>query len=419
MCRVAVGAGILLTWLSGCAGLTDVSAPDVVQPAALGTAAGGATLWAGAVSRFTDAYSRAIPPSGELTDELSSTVASGTETDQRNVQEGALIAPYPYTDLHTVRIAASQAIAVLQSAAPQPGSRVGQLFALTGLIELTFAEQVCAGIPLGEIQNGQPIYGQPLTSEQMLRRAVADFDSALVYATDSVRIANLARVGRGRALLDLGEFADAAAAVASVPTAYQYRTEHSASVQPNPVFDVINNQKRSTVGNHDGGNGLDYQAAGDPRVPTQLLGKGVDGVTALYAYSNYSSLASPIVVASGTEARLIEAEAALHAGNAAGALATLNALRATVSGLAPLMLQPTDEQRLDQLFRERAFWLFLTGHRQGDLRRLVRQYHRSQDSVFPSGPYKTGLTFGTSVNFAPSPRQRENPNYEGCADRDA
>ena len=43
-----------------------------------------------------------------------------------------------------------------------------------------------------------------------------------VQQGDSVRFVNLARVGQGRALLDLGRYAEAAAAVASVPDDYRY-----------------------------------------------------------------------------------------------------------------------------------------------------------------------------------------------------
>jgi hypothetical protein len=253
----------------------------------------------------------------------------------------------------------------------------------------------------------------------MLARSLADFDSALAYAGDSARIGNLARVGRGRALLALGRFDAAASAVGAVPTSYAYRSEHSATVQQNQVFNGINATRRLSVADHQGGNGLDFRSAADPRVPTQLVGKGIDGATDVYGFTRYNSVASAIVLASGTEARLIEAEAALRAGNAIDALAILNELRATTPGLAPLALQATEGERVDQLFRERAFWLFLSGHRQGDLRRLVRHYGRAQDAVFPAGPYRGGQLFGPEVTFTPTIQQRENPNYKGCLDRAA
>jgi hypothetical protein len=54
---------------------------------------------------------------------------------------------------------------------------------------------------------------------------------------------------------------------------------------------------------------------------------------------------------------------------------------------------------VDLLFQERGFWLYNTAHRLGDLRRLVRQYNRQQQNVFPSGPYFKGGVYGNDVAF--------------------
>ena len=70
-------------------------------------------------------------------------------------------------------------------------------------------------------------------------------------------------------------------------------------------------------------------------------------------------------------------------------------------------------------WRERAFWLYLTGHRLGDLRRLVRQYNRPQETVFPTGDYHKGGEYGSDVNFPVSSDERNNPNFESCLDRSA
>ena len=92
---------------------------------------------------------------------------------------------------------------------------------------------------------------------------------------------------------------------------------------------------------------------------------------------------SSVAITSGIEARMIEAEAQLAAGNTAGALATLNAARTTVTGLTPLTDAGTADARVNQLFRERAIWLFGRGYRLGDMRRLIRQYGRSAASGVP------------------------------------
>jgi starch-binding outer membrane protein, SusD/RagB family len=89
--------------------------------------------------------------------------------------------------------------------------------------------------------------------------------------------------------------------------------------------------------------------------------------------------------------------------------------------------------RVDVMFRERAFWLFGTGTRLGDLRRLVRQYGRGSESVFPTGTYLLGTTpgipytvpsYGTEVSLTTptsnsSSSALTNPNFKGCLDHNA
>ena len=116
-------------------------------------------------------------------------------------------------------------------------------------------------------------------------------------------------------------------------------------------------------------------------------------------------------------------------GSAAGALATLNALRAAtgagsggIAGLAPLTAAASAAAGVDQLFRERAFWLFSRGHRLGDLRRLVRQYSRPANTVFPSGAFQKGGVYGSDVNFPIPQAESNNPNVpagQTCLDRNA
>lgn len=55
------------------------------------------------------------------------------------------------------------------------------------------------------------------------------------------------------------------------------------------------------------------------------------------------------------------------------------------------MVDPGDAYGRENLtFCERAFWMFGTGHRLGDLRRLIRQYGRTAETIFPTGAYPKG-----------------------------
>ena len=64
-------------------------------------------------------------------------------------------------------------------------------------------------------------------------------------------------------------------------------------------------------------------------------------------------------------------------------------------------------------------WLYLTGHRLGDLRRLIRQYGRTANAVFPTGNLPSPLagTYGNDVNLPIPFDERNNPKFNGCLDR--
>jgi len=252
----------------------------------------------------------------------------------------------------------------------------------------------------------------------------------------------MAYVGKARALLDLGRPADAAAVASptNVPTTFVYEFGYSnttnftnlfaSSTSPNSFFSSL------TVRDRAGQNGLPYLSEPDPRVATIAVGQ----FSPMYVPAKYATPASPVGLASGVEARLIEAEAALAANNSAW-LTMLNALRtngtytvtlgdttwnagsAGVSDLRPLTDPGSDSARVTLLFRERAYWLFVTGHRLGDLRRLIRQYQRQPAFVLTTGTLTNGLnTYAYSLkpNFEPPLAERQgNPKYTGCFNRDA
>jgi hypothetical protein len=183
--------------------------------------------------------------------------------------------------------------------------------------------------------------------------------------------------------------------------------------------------------NKKGGNGIDYQdafTAGDPRTPwTAMPGDGLGFDKSAGPGFNqglYASLTASIPLATGVEARLIEAEAALQAGNIASFQSIHNALRASLArpAVGPIdATTMTPAQRVDFHFRERALWMYATGHRLGDMRRLIRQYGRTESTVFPTGNYyrPTYPTYGTDVNFPVPISELNNPNWKACIDRAA
>ena len=175
-------------------------------------------------------------------------------------------------------------------------------------------------------------------------------------------------------------------------------------------------------------NALPFASSRDPRVPTTIPTAGAingqDGQTYARTTTVYGQLTG-IDVANSIDARLIEAEVALKAGNAALWLSTLNALRAAplkLGEVQPAVLPPlidpgSADARLSLLFREKAFWTFSRGQRLGDLRRLLRQYGRTEANTFPQGVHYKGGNYGTDVNLPVVTDERNNPNFKGCLDR--
>jgi starch-binding outer membrane protein, SusD/RagB family len=272
------------------------------------------------------------------------------------------------------------------------------------------------------------IFGQPLTTMQVFDTAIARFNTALAHpsivAGDPIH--SLASVGLARALLNKGldNLPAAAAAVAAVPEDFVYETEHATTPAAlhNGVFEAFNNGEFG-VYDQEGTNGLDYVSAEDLRVPGDS-GVGSDLNTETWLPSKYSTFDASIPTADYTEAQLIIAESELQTSAFTAMADRLNALRALASLPEDIVAPGDPESGTDLLFRERAFWLFATGHRLGDMRRLIRQYERDAETVFPTGDYyRGGQTYGTDVNLPMPRREQNNPNLpdtpDGCLDRNA
>jgi hypothetical protein len=431
-CAVIMGVVALL---AACSSLLDVKDPDVIDPGDVQNADGAVGAYNGGIGDFAFANDGdnggtegQILVSGVMSDEYTDveTFPTRIEYDSRAIDERNTTLRDVYFNLHKARVALEGAAGALQQYAPTPDSRIGEVLALAGLTYVYFAENYCSAVPFSErLPNGTIENGMPLSTTAILDRAIARFDSA-TRVTASASVLNLASIGKGRALLDKADFAGAAAAVAGVPTTFAYTTFHSTATdrQKNGVF-VFNNQAplgtaRFSVADVEGTNGLNFRSAGDPSVVASQNGKGFDNSSPLFVLAKYASQTSPVRVADGVEARLIAAEAQLQSGDSAGMIASLNALRADSANNGGFRLaalpDPGGSARVDVLFRERAFWLFATGHRLGDLRRLARApYGRSIETIYPTGTYThTNTVYGTNTELPVTFDERNNPNFTGC-----
>lgn len=440
-----VGAGAAVAALFAVAGcssdILSVPTPNVIAEGAIGGSLGVTTLRNGSMMDFIVAYSGTqdgfAVVSGNLGDEIQTTdnFADRFNTDGRNSDElfgGAIITTY--RQLQLARTGLTSAIEKWIAVKPTTTAvrdSLSEMYAIRGFTELAFGEGYCAGVPFSKVSaSGEFEYGDPLTTAQLFSRASASADSAIANAT-ATNYRSLAAIGKARALLGQGQFAQAALAVSAVPTAFRYTLSHSIATvrQNNGLWTAMFLAgSRYTVGTNEGTNGIDYLVTpADPRVPwVATTNVGFDGTSGnLPRQLKYTSQSAPFILADGIEARLIEAEARLQGATQAdrdAVFVQINVLRATglSTAIAPLAASPsTQAAAVDMLFRERAFWLWLTGHRLGDMRRLVRQYARTAATVFPVGNvrYRPGQTYGSDVNLVIPFTERNNPKFKGCLDR--
>jgi hypothetical protein len=440
---------------------SDNLPPDVTDPAITKTPEGAVQAYYGLREQFRLAFggdyygteTAVVALGGLLGDELqvggTTLGQSSIPVDVRLMLEGEedAVASSAYGKLQKVRGQASQAIGLLTRYAPDQRALAGHAYVLQAYSEIFLAELFCSGIPLSTLDfDGDYTLRPGSSTDEVYAHALALLDTALTLVGDSTRFVHLARLAQARAHLDLGELTEAAAAAATVPDGYEYAVAFVAGSASSSNFARVRLSIWDvSVSDLEGLNGLDYRSSGDPRTPTTLQATNQFGGGIYHPDAYASDGGSPIVLASGVEARLIEAEAALQAGDASW-LTTLNALRTDgtydtqpdpadstqtdtlwhagtggVAGLAPLEDPGTPDSRIDLLFRERAFWLFLTGHREADLRRLVRNYGRRESEVYPTGSYPApGESFGSDVTIPiPFEESVSNPHFSGCISRDA
>ena len=425
--------------------------PGVISPASVANTAAADALYVGAISRWKAAMNGGGGNTEALwnwealfSDEVRSadTFSQRNDADQRNLQSNDGVLTPIYNAAQQARGRARDAInaelAYNQTATGK--QHVGELYLAMGYIEMAMSSVFCNGVPFGETVNGVPIYTDPLTNANGTKLAISRLDSALTYLTGTdagtTNIKNAVLVTKARAQVDLADFAGAAATVASVPTNFQYTFDYSQTTFDNEWWVMGASVKRYNPGDSIDVagpilNSIPFVRLNDPRVViTDSKGKAEDNTNNYWNVDNWGR-DDPIPALSGIDARLIEAEAKLQANDIAGMMTILNALRTApqvlgifkVPAMAALSAPADKTAATDLFFREKALWQFERGYRMDDLRRLVRQYGRSQDKVFPAGNFTRNGTpsgqFGTQVAFPVPDAEKNNPKFTGCIDTKA
>lgn len=421
--------------------MLEVTDPDIVNPSDVASAAGADAVRLGALARFNSATSgdeSLLQLGGLLSDEWNNgdSFIARQEIDQRVITRENSFLLAATRVLMRSRLASEQALDLLRKYSPTaPAWQLAEMYLVQAYLENLAADHFCSGLVISTVVDGVEIYGAPMTTVALYARALAHADSGLALitgtTTNDVRVKSALQVTKGRILLNQNNPAAAGAAVTGVATSFQYLQYHAQTATSNTYWTLGNIAGRYSVSTGEGINGLNFATANDPRVPTcqgndavcKLIGatraNRDDLSTPFWVQRIWPARESSVAILNGAEARLIEAESQLAAGNTVGSLATLNALRATVSGLTPLADAGTTVARVDQLFRERAFTLFGRGTRTGDMRRLIRNYGRTATAVFPTGAWHKGGNYGSDVNFPIPFAETNNPTAGAgvCIDR--
>jgi hypothetical protein len=436
--------------------LLEAKDPDLISPEDVQNAEGAVALANGALDFFRDVTGGSGATGegstwlfgGLLADEwsTSSTFVQNDETDQRRIQTNNSTVTVMFRDLARVRLAADLAIRGLRQYRPDPARTIADVYFARGYSEMQMAQDFCNGIPLSRVEGAEVIPGMPLPVDSVFRRAIASFDSAiaLATATDSatVTIRRGATVAKARALVGINDVTQAAALVDSIPLSFAYNHTFAITSGDNTIWAQPASSRRYTVGDSLEGNGrnflvrnaIPFFTAADPRLPVvyTIAANGRDTVKSQDGQTNSRTTilygrSTSIAVVNGLDARLIVAEARMRAQDFAGMMTILNGLRAAppkvgevqAPVMAALPVPATLAEAVNVLFREKAFWTFSRGQRLGDMRRLIRQYNRTEDNTFPSGTHYKGGEYGDDVNLPVPFAETNNLNFKECLNRNA
>ena len=256
-----------------------------------------------------------------------------------------------------------------------------------------------------------------------LQPRTAAFDSAIVALNQAVSIgtaagatdfATAAHGGIAQANVGLGNWSAAVQAASQVPTDFVHYAIYNLNANSNQVWNE--SWGRAEVGLW--ATPAQTVFDGDPRAPYTICGawddpsgpswgevtptgacagqgsgahQGADGLTAHYRQDKYNESGSDIPVVSGTEMRLIEAEAALLGGDLATFTAKVNEVRAfhgadpieQPAAVGALEFPNAQDDAMSILDRERYLTMWIEGRRLYDLDRWQHPFLQGGTIIGP------------------------------------
>ena len=205
---------------------------------------------------------------------------------------------------------------------------------------------------------------QPPTAALTLAETKFAEGITFAQAASNTDMLNLARVGMARTKMDLKKWAEAATFASQVPPAYNKNVDRGqeSNRRWNKLWRLAEQQGAYTVATA-------YRTMNDPRVLVKDAQRGAfNSEVRLWVTTKYTALTTPMRLASGIEANLIQAEALIQQNQVVQGMALLNARRAAVS--LPPLVAVTQADAIAAVIDERRKELsFEGGHRLNDLLR--------------------------------------------------
>lgn len=373
------GVLIVALLLGGCT--FDAVNPGAIEEHSLGTQPALVGLVNGVVGDYDGAYQRGALYTALLSDEVQ---ASGSWSWWHTADESGFIDPEaPTGDLFNIphwywrplqraRFLAEETYGRIQEHVESPAS--SPLAAMTRLysgmarydLSDTFCYSTYDGGPRVERAEGLKMAADHLTEAITIATAAA---------VDST--ARMAYLMRARVRLAQEDYAGAAEDASKVPDGFRWIAHfRNAPGETNDMFFQLNQRVEGTVDPA-------FQDTGDPRVPVRNTGlKGADNVTPRFDQMKYPDQFTPMPMGTWQEARLIQAEAAIRAGQTGAGVILLDQVRAA-AGLPALGTGMSNADAMTALRTERKMELFLTGRRYADMRRFNEFPSDWKGSCFP------------------------------------
>lgn len=400
--RLFMGALLAAFATTGCdESIFDVKNPGRILDEDLNTARGVTSLVTGMSSDFSAGYDDVSFTTARMSDEI---VGSGSYFSTGRYRRGLFDSEDSdayWGEVQRARWVAEAGLLRMQGIEGfqyDGNAETARAHLFGGLANRWFGETFCQVIfsapydeenpgPGGEIDTGDA-----MDRNAAFQRAIVLLERAIQHGGSAGRsdIVSAAEGGLAQVYMGLGDFSNAVARAAKVPTDFVFSAAYSSnsSREESQVW-------RETHARHEISAWMTLAGtvgAGDPRTPWTDCsapgsgcpsGNGADGETIHFRQEKYPTRDDDIPLVKGTEMRLIEAEAALMGGDLATAMAKVNEVRAH-HGLDPLEsdgtigqitggdgggANPTSMSGWDILDRERHLTLWLEGRRLWDLHR--------------------------------------------------